>query len=93
MNTFYEEDPCEENFIVFDGSSLFAATHRGARVAIDMEFQPKTLEEGKYHASYYKLSRSRNGDAALLGTFATRDRLKMVEELERFMIELTPPRS
>jgi hypothetical protein len=45
-NTFYEEDPCEDNFIVFDGSSLFAATHRGAKVSIDMEFHPKNLEEG-----------------------------------------------
>lgn len=91
-NSFHEEDPAEANLIAFEGGSLFAADHRGAEVAIDMEWSPKNLEHGRFVVSYVKYARyDKREGGVLLGTFATRDRMEMVAELERFMVTLTPP--
>jgi hypothetical protein len=91
-NSFHEVDPNERDFILFDGGSLFAADHRGAKVAVDLEFSPKNLEQGRFVVSYVKYARyDKSQGAVQLGTFATRDRLEMVAELERFMLTLAPP--
>ncbi|HYE18115.1 MAG TPA: hypothetical protein VEA69_06710 [Tepidisphaeraceae bacterium] len=91
-NSFHEAGPGEANLIAFDGGSLFAADHRGAKVALDLEWSPKNLEHGRFVVSYVKYDGRRADErAVLLGTFATRDRMEMVAELERFMVTLTPP--
>lgn len=90
-NAFHEEDPSESNIMAWSGT-LFAAAHRGAKLAIDLEWSPKNFEEGRFVVAYIKYaSYEKEKGAVLLGTFATRNRLEIVAELERFLVTLTPP--
>ncbi len=90
-NAFHEEEPTEANVLAFSGT-LFAAEHRGAKVAIDLEWSPKNVEEGRFVVAYVKYARYEKANGAvLLGTFETRNRQEIVAELERFMVTLTPP--
>jgi hypothetical protein len=93
-NSFHEEDPDEAHFIAFDGGTLFAADFNldaATGIAIDMEWSPKDLKQGRFVASYIRYSRRDKRESTLLGQFATRDRMEMAAELERFMRTLEPP--
>jgi regulator of sirC expression with transglutaminase-like and TPR domain len=88
---------------LIDCARMFAALHGTIRPLQAVDLVPThprailarmlaNLEHGRFVVAYVRYARYEKAEGAvLLGTFATRDRMEMVTELERFMVSLTPP--
>jgi hypothetical protein len=96
-NTFFEIDPSEESILAgfFGGSSLFAASNKERRLAIDLEWRPEDDIAGEYVLSVYYVpwERTKKGgrrkeeevnwkNSRLVHTFCTVNRLELVQEVE-----------
>ncbi|MFM2475666.1 hypothetical protein [Celerinatantimonas sp. MCCC 1A17872] len=90
-NSWIDEDPSEDNFICFDGTTLFSADCNVVEpmLSLDIEYYPKNLEEGMFCAIFvsYKMRKGKVVEEERLGSYKTKSRLDMVEKIEKFMLE------
>ena len=97
-NLLFEIDPTEANVRAgYFGSSLplFAATHQGLRLRVDVEWRPEDDPSGEFwlRVEYVPWERTENGrrrkgvpldwqSAKVVHEFRTRERKELVRELE-----------
>ena len=93
-NNLIEEDPSKDNFIVFNGSTIFAARHEASTFEIDLEFDPKNIENGQFVARFFRYDPSKSEDdqnRADDQIVRSRERSGIVAIIEGFMATLELP--
>ena len=98
-NQFYEVDPSEEMMTYFDSSSLLHVYKKNARRAINLDWRPEKDVNGYYYLRVINITEvihpktkeiSYDGDWNNLHyEFTTSNRLEVVKELERLMLQMS----
>ena len=83
-NIFIDAEPSEDNFIVFDGATIFGAYHSKANRCIDMEFQPKDLELGRFVIVLFTWH-AQGGPSKLLARKVVKTGVEAAKAIEEFM--------
>lgn len=96
-NLFYEVDPCEETLIYLDSSSLLHLNNYQLMRAINVDFRPENDGNGYFYLRVINLTAVENpktkkinyeGDwENLYFEFSSKNRLVIVKEIERLLIE------
>lgn len=99
-NTFMKTDPHPDDMTDFSGSSLLHAYNRNMKRAINLEWRPEEDYDGEFILRVINLEEhynSKTQDFDLVGDwknphyeFCSRDRLKVVSEIEELMLQLPP---
>lgn len=99
-NQFYEIDPLEKTMVYFDSSSLLHLNNKHARRAINLDWRPENDEKGHYYLRVINLTKvvpkktkkaSYDGDwDNLYYEFTSNNRLEVVKEIERLLLQIPP---
>lgn len=99
-NLFYEVDPAENTMTYFDSSSLLHLNNEHAKRAINLDWSPESDINGYYNLRVINLikvvdSKTKKiryeGDWENLHyEFKSRNRLEVVAEIERLLVQLPP---
>jgi hypothetical protein len=96
-NQFYEVNPSEEMMTYFDSSSLLHLHHKKRKRAIDLDWRPENDVNGYYYLRVINITKSVHpktkepiyeGDwGNLYHEFTSNNRLEIVKEIERLLVQ------
>jgi len=96
-NQFYEVDPSEEMMTYFDSSSLLHLHNKHRKRAINLDWKPENDENGHYYLRVINITEiihpktkeiNYDGDwDNLYYEFISNNRLEVVKEIERLLIQ------
>ena len=99
-NLFYEIDPSIETMTYFDSSSLLHLNNYHVMRAINLDWKPENDVNGHYHLRVINLTEvlnpktkkiNYNGDwENLYVDFTSKNRLEIVKEIERLVVQIPP---
>ena len=101
-NLFYEVDPSKETMIYLDSSSLLHLTNYALMRAINLDFRPENDLNGHFYLRVINLTEviNKKGNKIYEGDwenlyfeFKSKNRLEIVNEIERLLIEIPPFKS
>ncbi|WP_439130818.1 hypothetical protein [Polaribacter sp.] len=99
-NLFYEVNPSEKNMTYLDSSSLLHLNNHQLKRAINLDFRPENDVKGYFYLRVINLTKvekpkTKSFDYVddwenLYYEFTSKNRLEIVEEIERLVIQIPP---